>query len=68
MYSPDQLKPTPHRKAFQIAGVITMLALIAMIWGNQHGHVEDIFLVVIAVLIGLGISGEAVLRRKGLKR
>jgi len=38
-------------KAFYIAGVICALALVAMIIGNHHGHIEDIYLVGFALLL-----------------
>jgi hypothetical protein len=65
--APDQLKDD-HTKAFKIAGVLTMIALILMIWPIQEGHVEDWWLIGIAAAIGAVIVSDSVLRRRGLKR
>lgn len=64
--SPDQHKPD-HRRAAQIAGTISIIALLAMTIGNHEGHTEDIFLVAIAALIAIALIGDAVLRRNGLR-
>lgn len=64
--APDQLKEG-HAKAFRIAGVLVAIALALMVF-NNHGHVEDIWLLCIAVGIIAVIIGDGVLRRKGLKR
>lgn len=67
VYAPDQLKKG-HPKAFKIAGVLTMIALVLMVIGNQQGHIEDIYLILTAALIGAAIVLDTVLRRRGLKK
>jgi hypothetical protein len=65
--APDQLKKG-HPKAFKIAGVLVMIALLLMTLGNHKGNIENIFLVVTALLIGGAILFDSVTRRNGLKR
>ncbi|MCF4006395.1 DUF2631 domain-containing protein [Corynebacterium uropygiale] len=43
------------RTAIQIAGWISVLVLLAYHFGNHRGHVETIFLVVLAAVIALGL-------------
>lgn len=64
--APDQLKPGPY-KAARIAGVIVIIALLLMMLGNHHGHVEDIWLAATAVAIAAIIVVDWVQRRNGLK-
>jgi hypothetical protein len=64
--APDQLKPGPY-KAARIAGVIVIIALLLMMLGNHHGHVEDIWLAGTAVAIAAIIVVDWVQRRNGLK-
>jgi hypothetical protein len=65
--APDQLKKG-HPKAFKIAGVIVMIALVLMTLGNHRGNIENIYLIGTAVLIGALILFDSVTRRNGLKR
>jgi hypothetical protein len=64
--SPDQHKPDP-RRATQVAGVLSIVVLLAMTIGNHEGHIEDFFLVGTAALIAAALIGDAVLRRNGLR-
>jgi hypothetical protein len=64
--APDQLKPGPY-KAARITGVIVIIALLLMMLGNHHGHVEDIWLAGTAVAIAAIIVVDWVQRRNGLK-
>ena len=50
-------------KTFKIAGWVTVVALLAMLFGNHHGHVEDIFLVDTAGLIALILVLDTVTKR-----
>jgi hypothetical protein len=50
-------------RAFKIAAVVTAVALLAMLRGNQTGHVEDIYLIAFAVAL-LGFVGRDVLRSR----
>jgi len=64
--APDQLKPG-HPKAARIAAVLTVIALLLMILGNQQGQVETIWLVGTAVLILAIVLFDWFQRRNGLK-
>ena len=64
--SPDQHKPGPVRAA-RVGAAITVVALLAMLCGNHKGRIEDIFLVVTAVLIVAVLVGDWLLRRNGLR-
>jgi hypothetical protein len=64
--SPDQHKPGPVRAA-RVGAAITVVALLAMICGNHKGRIEDIFLVLAAVLIVGALVGDWLLRRNGLR-
>jgi hypothetical protein len=64
--APDQLKPGPY-KAARIAGVVVIIALLLMMIGNHHGHVEDIWLGGTALVIASIIVADWVQRRNGLK-
>nr|WP_288864836.1 DUF2631 domain-containing protein [uncultured Corynebacterium sp.] len=46
-------------RTIQIAGWISVLFLVAYNFGNHEGHVETIWLVVLAVLIALGLILQA---------
>ncbi|SIS11001.1 DUF2631 domain-containing protein [Williamsia sterculiae] len=41
------------RKTMRIAAVVSLAALLFMIIGNQKGHVEDLYLIGFAVVLGL---------------
>jgi hypothetical protein len=65
--SPDQHKPG-HRKAGRIGAVVTALALVAMIFGNNDvSGIAKIWLIGIAVGLLAIVIGDAVLRRNGLR-
>lgn len=64
--SPDQRKPG-NRKAGRIGAIVTIIALLAMLKGNHHGKVEDIWLVSIAALLAIILIADVVLRRNGLR-
>ena len=49
--SPDQHKPTISRKLARFGAIVTILALLAMLYGNHRGNVENIFLIGIAGLL-----------------
>jgi hypothetical protein len=69
--SPDQRKPG-HRRAGRIAGVISILVLVAMAFGNHDdadsGFAEDLWLFATAGLLAAILIGDAVLRRNGLRQ
>lgn len=52
------------RKSIAVAAVITGLILLAMLKGNHIGHVEDIYLIVIAVFL-IGYAVFQMIPRKG---
>ncbi|HEX3588911.1 MAG TPA: DUF2631 domain-containing protein [Pseudonocardiaceae bacterium] len=52
----------------RIAGVFVVIAMFGMLIGNQQGHIEDIYLVGVGILmIGL-VVGAAVRRRNSWRR
>ena len=64
--SPDQHKPG-NRRAGRIAGVTAILVILAMIFGNHQGNIENIWLIAIAALIAALLIGDEILRRNGLR-
>jgi Protein of unknown function (DUF2631) len=64
--SPDQHKPGASRSA-RVGAVIVIVGLLAMLCGNHKGRIEDIFLIVTAVLIAGALVGDWLLRKNGLR-
>ncbi|WP_432836184.1 DUF2631 domain-containing protein [Dactylosporangium sp. CA-092794] len=64
--SPDQHKPG-HPRAARIGAAVSALILLSMLIGNHRGRVEDVFLIIGAVLLVLALVGDWVLRRNGLR-
>ncbi|HEV7897798.1 MAG TPA: DUF2631 domain-containing protein [Planosporangium sp.] len=64
--SPDQRKPTNHRKA-RIGAVMAIVVLLLMSRGNHEGNTENYFLYATAGLVVLMLIGDWVLRRNGLR-
>lgn len=64
--APDQLKPG-HPKAARIGAIITIILLLLMMFGNQQGHIEDLWLAGIAAVLAAILIGDWVLRRIGLR-
>lgn len=64
--SPDQRKPS-NPKVARGLGVIIILALLAMLFGNHEGNVENIWLIGLAVLVAALLIGDWLLRRNGLR-
>jgi Protein of unknown function (DUF2631) len=68
--SPDQLK-LGHRRAGRIGGVITIVLLLAMMFGNHDdadsGLAEDLWLIGFASLIAVILIADVVLRRNGIR-
>ena len=66
VYSPDQLKPG-SRKWARRGALGTAVLLLLCFWGNHQANTENVYLVVIAlILVGI-VALDAVLRRNGLK-
>jgi len=65
--SPDQHKPTPV-KAGYIAAIVTAGIMLLLLVGNHKGHVEDIWLIGIAVVLVGIVLFDWWQRRTGLKR
>jgi uncharacterized membrane protein YdcZ (DUF606 family) len=67
--SPDQHKPN-NLKWWRIGGILSVIFLLAMLqpFNNHRGWVEDLYLVLTAALIAGALIGDAVLRRRGLRR
>lgn len=66
MTSPDQHKPG-NAKLARLGAVAVIVILLAMLCGNHRGHVEDIFLIVIAALLAVVLIGDLLLRKNGLR-
>jgi len=47
--------------------VLTILVLVAMLWGNHEGNVENIFLITTAAILLALLIGDWLLRKNGLK-
>jgi hypothetical protein len=65
--SPDQHKPTISKRLARFGAVATILILLAMLFGNHRGNVENIFLIATAALLTLVLILDVVLRRLGLR-
>ncbi len=65
--SPDQHRPTISKRLARFGAVVTILALVAMLWGNHEGNVENIFLIGIAAILLLALVLDWILRKNGLK-
>jgi sugar phosphate permease len=66
VYAPDQLKPG-NRKWARRGAIGTAVIMLLMLWGNHEGNTENIFLVIIALLLIGAVVMDEVLRRNGLK-
>jgi Protein of unknown function (DUF2631) len=65
--SPDQHKQG-NRRRWRIAGVVSIVLILLMNFGNHQGHVETLWLFGVAGLLAVMIIGDEVLRRNGLRR
>jgi hypothetical protein len=66
VYAPDQLKPG-NRKWARRGALGTAVILLLFFWGNHEGNTENVYLVVIALMLVGAVALDAVLRRNGLK-
>jgi Protein of unknown function (DUF2631) len=66
VYAPDQLKPG-NRKWARRGALGTAVVMLMFFWGNHEGNTENIYLVVIALLLIAAVVVDAILRRNGLK-
>ncbi|HIW63463.1 MAG TPA: DUF2631 domain-containing protein [Candidatus Stackebrandtia excrementipullorum] len=64
--SPDQRKPT-NRKVTYTVGIAAIITMLAYLFGNHQGAVEDLWLIGFAVVIALGLIADWVLVRNGLR-
>ncbi|WP_073486134.1 DUF2631 domain-containing protein [Streptoalloteichus hindustanus] len=55
-------------RATQIAGWLTAAVMLLMLIGNHRGHVEDIFLVLIAVTMAFMLVRDIIKRRTHWRR
>jgi len=65
--APDQLREG-HPKLWRWLAVASIVSLLLMAVGNHEGHVEDLFLFVIAALLAVALAWDALQRRYGVKR
>jgi len=66
VYAPDQLKPG-NRKWARRGALGSAVIILLFFWGNHEGNTENIYLVVVALLLIGAVIVDAVLRRNGLK-
>ncbi len=66
VYAPDQLKPG-NRKGARRGAIGAAVILLLYLWGNHEGNTENVYLVVIALILVGAVIVDAVLRRNGLK-
>jgi hypothetical protein len=66
VYAPDQLKPG-NRKWGRRGALASAVIILLFFWGNHEGNTENIYLVIIALLLIGAVVVDAVLRRNGLK-
>lgn len=66
VYAPDQLKPG-SRKWSRIGAIGSAGIILLYLWGNHEGNVENVFLIVTALLLLGTVAADAILRRNGLK-
>ena len=66
VYAPDQLKPG-NRKIARLGALGTAVVMLMFFWGNHEGNTENVYLVVIALLLVAAVALDTVLRRNGLK-
>lgn len=64
--SPDQHKPTPLRAA-RITGVIIIVSLLLMLFGNNEVSTGAPWIIGTAGIIAFIMIADAVMRRNGLK-
>ena len=57
-----------NHKLIQIGGILSALFMLAMLRGNHVGRVEDIFLIVFALVILGVVARDWWLRRRGWSR
>jgi Protein of unknown function (DUF2631) len=66
VYAPDQLKPG-NRKWARRGAFGSAVILLLYLWGNHEGNIENVYLILIALLLVGAVIADAVLRRNGLK-
>jgi Protein of unknown function (DUF2631) len=66
VYAPDQLKPG-NRKWGRRGALGSAVVILLYLWGNHEGNTENVYLVVIALILVGAVIVDAVLRRNGLK-
>ncbi len=64
--SPDQHKPG-HPRAARIGAVLTILILLAMIFGNHRGWTANWFLIGTAATLAAILVADWLLRKNGLR-
>jgi hypothetical protein len=64
--SPDQRKPT-NRKIGYTVGIAGIVTLVAYLFGNHEGRVEDLWLGGTAVILALVIATDWLMVRNGLR-
>ena len=66
VYAPDQLKPG-NRKWGRRGAIASAVVILLYLWGNHEGNTENVYLVVIALILVAVVVVDGVLRRNGMK-
>ena len=66
VYAPDQLKPG-SRKWARRGALGAAVIMLLFFWGNHEGNTENVYLVVIALILVGVVAVDTVLRRNGIK-
>lgn len=64
--SPDQRKPT-NRKVAYTAGILAIVTMLAYLYGNHEGRVEDLWLLFTAGVIAIALVTDWLMVRNGLR-
>ena len=64
--SPDQHKPT-NRKLGYTVGIAAIITMVAYLFGNHEGRVEDLWLGFSALVIAFVIAADWLMVRNGLR-
>jgi hypothetical protein len=64
--SPDQRKPTNRKLAYTV-GIAAIITMVAYLFGNHRGHIEDYWLIFTAGVIAIAIVADWLMVRNGLR-
>lgn len=64
--SPDQRKPTNRKVAYTVT-ILGIITILAYLFGNHEGRVEDLWLLFTAGVLAVGLAADWVMVRNGLR-